>query len=123
MLILHVAMSEGDPGLTWVWAETGAADQQQRHGRSRWKWRVGAREHPYACGRDILHSVLPEGLLTVGVWQWRTAWLPTDSVGPLPSHERIAPQSVGSASRAVGAVGRERPGDQSRGFAYVIRRL
>jgi hypothetical protein len=99
MLILHVASSNQHDGVAFIWAEVGGQDGPPGTRQSRWGWRAGAREHPGQAGRDRLRSVLPEPVLRLGSWRWRTAWLPSDAAGPLPSEERIAPLAGRCAER------------------------
>ena len=89
MLILHAAATKAMDGTVVIWSEVDREARSQPKGKGLWKWLAGAGEHPYHGGRDRLSAMLPK-VLAAGEWLWMTAWLPSDSEGPLASDERIA---------------------------------
>jgi hypothetical protein len=89
MLILHAAATKAMEGTVVIWSEVDREARSQPEGKGLWKWLAGAGEHPYHCGRDRLSAMLPK-VLAAGEWLWMTAWLPSDSEGPVASDDRIA---------------------------------
>jgi hypothetical protein len=90
MLILHVAaIKERDTAL-FLWAE--AAEEERSQGKRKSSWGLlSGRKHPYGAERDLLAAALPAETVQMGFWLWLTAWLPSDTAGPLPSEEGPAP--------------------------------
>lgn len=89
MLILHVAAIKKRDMAVFLWAEAAAKDASQGKRKSPWGLLSG-RKHPDHAERDLLAAALPAETVQAGFWLWLTAWLPTDSAGPLPSEKGIA---------------------------------